>query len=635
MRQPYRATADEISKYQAPDSPVEVQLSTILAEHCGGGKSVRKSWDASLPAFARLLVDAGLGAIDMLIEYPMPGTSRSAADVVLAGIDPRDGAEIYFVVELKQWSTTRTGWGSERFVQVAGLPVKDHPIDQVRGYCEFMVNCIAELHARPHSIHGLAYLHNATRASVRNLFDRQPDQYGRLFTSSEDADLIGHLRERIVPAPAVVDQLLASDIRRRRGFFDTAREVLRGRTKIVLLDNQRLAAAAVLNEIKQASARDLTKKRIVLVTGGPGSGKSAIAIDIMNALRETPSTVIHATGSVSFTKTLRKYSGKSGPEVNALFSYFMQIYQKHGASDGVDVLICDEAHRVRRISDGQRIKKTGLSQIDELVSCARVPVFFLDEQQAVRPDEVGTVQMISKYAEEKGIQVRHIQLEDQFRCGGSADYLDWVRSLLGLRAGSYPAPWRGDDFTVRVASTPQEMEDFLKSRVDSGETARMMAGFCWEWNAPLPDKTLPNDVVIEDWARPWNKKGDKAVPSAPHAEFWATDPRGFGQIGCTYTAQGFEFDWAGVILGPDIGLEDHRLVVDATKNCDKPLKGTKDKPVFDQDVDRLIRNAYYVLLTRGLRGVVIYAVDPALRELLHELVDDRHRRRGDDGVVDL
>ncbi|MFE7719143.1 DNA/RNA helicase domain-containing protein [Nocardia rhizosphaerihabitans] len=635
MRQPYRATADEIAKYQSPDSPVETMLSAILAEHFGGGKAVRKSWDASLPVFARLLVNAGLGDIDMLIEYPMPNTALAAADVVLAGIDPRDGAQIYFVVELKQWSSTRTGWDSERFAQVPGLPVQNHPIDQVRGYCAFMANYVAELHSHPHAIHGVAYLHNATRASVRNLFDRQPDQYGRLFTGSDDADLIAYIRERITPAPAVVEELLDSEICRRQGFFDTAQEVLRGRSEIALLDNQRLAAAAVLNEVEQAAARDLTKKRLVVVTGGPGSGKSAIAIDIMNALRETTHTVVHATGSSAFTSTLRKHSDKRGSEVNALFTYFMQIYKNHGAGGGVDVLICDEAHRVRRISDGPRVKRSGLSQIDELVSCARVPVFFLDEQQAVRPDEVGTVEMIREYADQKGILVRHIQLEDQFRCGASADYIDWVRSLLGLRSGSYPAPWRGDDFTVRIASTPHEMERFLKARVDAGETARMTAGFCWEWSPPSADRTLPNDVVIDDWTRPWNKKGDAAVPSAAHSDLWATDPRGFGQIGCTYTAQGFEFDWAGVILGPDIGLGDDRLVVDPAKNCDKPLKGTKNKPVFDQDADRLIRNAYYVLLTRGLRGVVIYAVDPALRDLLHELVNDGYRRRRSTDAVAL
>ncbi|MEV0686632.1 DUF2075 domain-containing protein [Nocardia sp. NPDC050378] len=635
MRESFRATADEIAKYKPHGSRAEVLLSTMLAEHLGGGKSMKRSWDASLPVFAQRLVDAGLGDIDMLIEYPMPETAKSAADVVLAGIDPRDGTRIYFVVELKQWSITRPAWESAQFVEVAGLPVQNHPIDQVRGYCEFLTNYVAVLHGRSESIHGLVYLHNATRASVRNLFDRAPDRSGQLFTSSEDAALVAYLRERIAPAPEVVDELLSSDIRRCGGFFDTAGEILRGRSTIALLDNQRLAVAAVLNEIEQAAAPSNTRKRLVVVTGGPGSGKSAIALDIMNRLRDTRHSVVHATGSGAFTTTLRKYSDKRGAEVNALFTYFMRIYNNHRAT-GVEVLICDEAHRVRRVSDGPRVKKSGLSQIDELVSCARVPVFFLDEQQAVRPDEVGTMKMIREYADHHGIQVRHVELEDQFRCGASADYLDWVSSLLGLRAGAYPTSWRGDGFDVRIASTPQKMEDFLKSRVAAGETARITAGFCWEWNEPLDDRTLPADVVIGSWARPWNKKGPTVVPSAPHSEYWATDPRGFGQIGCTYTAQGFEFDWAGVILGPDIALGvDGRLDVDATKNCDKPLKGTKNKPVFDEDAERLIRNAYYVLLTRGLRGVVIYATDPDLRDLLHELVKVGPRRRASGSVVEL
>src|SRR5690606_28528396 len=161
--------------------------------------------------------------------------------------------------------------------------------------------------------------------------------------------------------------------------------------------------------------------------------------------------------------------------------------------------------------------------------------------------------------------------DEQFRCGGSRKYEQWVLRLLGLADGG-PTAWDDEDFELRLAGSPHELEAFLAAQQG---TARMTAGFCWPWSDPRPDQTLVNDVVIGEWARPWNVKNDRAVGDFPPRMYWASDPNGFGQVGCVYTAQGFEYDWNGVILGPDLTVRDGRLVTVRDANKDPAFKSRK------------------------------------------------------------
>ena len=172
---------------------------------------------------------------------------------------------------------------------------------------------------------------------------------------------------------------------------------------------------------------------------------------------------------------------------------------------------------------------------------------------------------------------------------------------------------------LAVVDSPFELETFLEGKRSQGYSARMSAGYCWPWTKKSPPgQPLPDDVRIGDWARPWNVYGDRAVAGAPPAALWATDPAGFGQVGCVYTAQGFEYDWSGVIIGPDLLWRQDRWIVDRAASKDPVFK----RSTPDTDVDRLIRNTYKVLLTRGMVGTVLYSTDAETRKKLRELVGD-------------
>ena len=149
----------------------------------------------------------------------------------------------------------------------------------------------------------------------------------------------------------------------------------------------------------------------------------------------------------------------------------------------------------------------------------------------------------------------------------------------------------------------------------------MTAGSCWRWSDPRPDGRLVDVVTIGGWSRPWNLRSERGVGGAPPSSLWASDPGGFGQVGCVYTAQGFEYHWNGVIVGPDLVWRTDRWVSRREFNKDPDFRSAKT--VSDETFDRLVRHVYKVLLTRGLTGTLLYSVDAETHAMLRRVVNPR------------
>jgi uncharacterized protein len=580
-----------------------------------------RSWSRSLPVLHADLRDAGLDDVEMLVEYQLPLTSKRA-DVVLAGRHPKSGVLSYVVIELKQWSAAERFEDSDNLVRVEQYGTRGitHPALQVAGYCDYLADFATVLSEFDHELAGAAYLHNATDLGVADLLELPRTRHGRVFTGQRRDEFISFLRKNLAgdSGPEAADVLLGSRIAPSKQLLALAAEEVQHREQFVLLDEQRDAYENVLYAVDRS--RRANTKTAIIVSGGPGSGKSVIALSLMGELSRQGRAVMHATGSRSFTQTLRRTAGARAPKVQKLFTYFNSFMAAE--PNDLDCLILDEAHRIRETSVSRYTRKElrsqGRPQVNELLTAARVPVFLLDQHQVVRPGEMGTTEDIAAHATALGMDVEHIDLNDQFRCGGSQLYVDWVLRLLGLVPGG-PVRWDGDDgFQVDVVDSPAELEYLLERRQTDGHSARMAAGYCWPWSDPTSEGRLVPDVAIDGWSKPWNLKGDRAVGGAPPAALWASDPAGFGQVGCIYTAQGFEYDHAGVIIGPDLVWRDGRWVSVRQANRDPDFKNRLK--VSDRDFDRLLRNVYKVLMTRGMRSASIYSTDPQTREFLRSLV---------------
>lgn len=447
------------------------------------------------------------------------------------------------------------------------------------------------------------------------LLDLQPQNGERLFTRSRRGQWLDYLRGRLAPGSGArsADLLEGSAIAPSQKLLELAADEIRQREQFVLFDQLQVAFRLVERAVHRA--RTSNQKTAVVISGGPGSGKSIIALSLVGELSRQGRTVLHATGSAAFTQTMRRVAGHRDRPVQGLFKYFNSFTDAE--TNGLDVLISDEAHRIRATSANRytpAAKRSDRRKVDELLDAARVPVFLLDEHQVVRPGEVGRRALIVEAAELAGLDVETVELDGQFRSGGSRAHEEWVLRLLGLRDGG-PVQWEGDDwFRVEVVDTPAELEQRLATAQVGGYAARMTAGFCWPWSE-AKDGRLVDDVRIGDWHRPWNNKSERRLDGAPPSYLWASEDGGFGQVGCVYTAQGFEYDWNGVIFGPDLVWRDDHLVSDVRASRDPVFRG-KAAAEFDANV----RNVYKVLLTRGMLGTVVTSTDPETRALLRQLV---------------
>lgn len=584
----------------------------------------RNAWKNSLPALAEVLCDADLGEVEVLIEYQMP-FSTLRADVVLAGTHPESGRPSYVVVELKQWSEAVLVPAAADLCLIGGSRNRAllHPVAQVRRYREYLEDFTALLNDGRNHVAGVAYLHNAQDRDVRELFGLT-DGKAHLFTHTTRGELIQHLQNHLSPLAGAAegDALLQSPFTPARQLMKAAADEIVDGGKFLLMDEQQVAASLVRRAADGSRAAD--RKEVIVVSGGPGSGKSLIALHLMSHFGRNGRNVLHATGSKSFTTTLQSVVRQRDPRTSKFFRYFLDF--RNVEKNALDVLICDEAHRIRRYSGGsgsRSVHRSGRTQLEELIDAARVPVFLLDEHQVVRPDEMGSVGAIDEAAKARGCIVRHVSLDDQYRCGGSRAYERWVRRLLGLEPGG-PVPWEPEpNFELLVADTPHQMESHLLSQQTAGYTARMTAGFCWRWSEPRSDGSLVDDVVIGGWRRPWNVKGNRSVGGAPPSTLWATESAGIGQIGCIYTAQGFEYSWNGTIFGPDLVWRGDRWQTVRSENKDLSLR-----EATPEDFVRLIRNTYKVLLTRGLAGTVLFSTDAETQAMLRSLVAGTPLERG-------
>ena len=597
-------------------------MATMLATtgHRASSGEIR-SWNASLPILANDLISAGLGKVEILVEHQLPLTSKRV-DAVLAGVHPKSGEPSFVVVELKQWSSAEIFEDDPRLVLIDAYgprPVA-HPLEQVNGYRQYMLDFLPALEGRERSFCAVAYLHNATDAGISDLRELPDSEFVRMFSGQRKSQFLDFLCTKFDPEVSgrfAADELLSMKAGPSKQLLAVAAGEIRDREQFVLLDEQKLAFDLVLHEVERARAADT--KTVVIISGGPGSGKSVIALSLLGELARQGRSVIHATGSRSFTMTLRTVAGKGSTRVKSLFKYFNSFMEAERNS--LDVVILDEAHRIRETSVNRYTKaalRAARPQLDELIACARVPVFLLDENQVVRPGELGTVKEIEDFAQSLGLRVQKIELDAQFRCGGSQAYVNWVERLLGLKPGG-PIAWDGDEyFELFTARSPGELEHRLEDARANGFGSRISAGYCWPWSEPNQDGSLVPDVRIGEWAKPWNLRGDRSIGGAPPSALWATDPAGWGQVGCVYTAQGFEYDWNGVILGPDFVWRTDRWVSVRAENKDPDFKSLKTVP--PEEFERLVTNVYKVLLTRGMVGTIIHSVDAETQNFLEGLI---------------
>ncbi|HNX49475.1 MAG TPA: DUF2075 domain-containing protein [Thermoanaerobaculaceae bacterium] len=564
------------------------------------------SWRNSLQAICNVIQYSHFDDNGLILEYQLPFSSKRL-DFMITGRDTLSAANAV-IVELKQWSEAQPSSIEGCVATFVGGRIRDelHPSIQVGQYYQYLADCHTAFSSGDIGLAACSYLHNVQFDPASEFFHpRHSDALGRhpLFTGDRTTDLAEFLgsRVRCGDGTSVLRTVLESKYRASKKLLDHTAEMVDAQQAYVLLDEQLVVFNSVLAQAKAGFHE--RQKVVVLVQGGPGTGKSIIALNLIGRLSRLGYNAIHATGSKAFTENIRKIVGS---RAGSQFRYFFNLASAQ--RDEVDVLVCDEAHRIRATSSVPRQRRiSDKTQIEDLILAAKVAVFFIDDLQIVRPGEVGSSDLIRSAAAKLGARVYEYKLEAQFRCAGSDAFVDWVDNTLGVRPTASDTWEQTEVFDFRIIDSVEELEGRIREKAAAGFTARLAAGFCWPWSDPLPDGTLAPDVVVGTWQRPWNAKADagRLRRGIPKSNFWASDPAGIEQVGCVYTAQGFEFDYIGVIFGKDLRYDPkaEMWIGDQSVSEDAVVKRAKENFVD------LVKNTYRVLLTRGIKGCYVHFMD--------------------------
>lgn len=576
------------------------------------GPSVRNSWQNSLSRVRDVIEIAELVDNMIALEYEIP-YNQSRLDCLLFGENPKGQANM-LLMELKQWSNVSALPEDGNFVETfvgGGDRIVPHPSQQVKGYDNYLRHFVYELHGPlPIHLHSCVYCHNYTRVEDGGLFD---PKYADLTVeypvyTKEDAVVLGNRIKQLLAAGngfEIFNRFMQSEIKPSENLLRNVSKIIQNDSVFSLLNEQLVAKNLIWSKVKKFKKKH--EKSVIIVQGGPGTGKSLIALNLLAEAAQRKMTVFYGCKSKSFIEGLKKLVGGDG---QMLFSNLLRFLPSRMDENEIDLLLVDEAHRIERSSNFQYTRegdRTDMPQIDQLIRCSKISVFFLDDRQNVRSNEIGRSSLLREAAARLGGSLSEVTLLSQFRCMGSNDYLLWLESVLGY-SDEKRMLRKADNFDFKIFSSPDEIYSFIVQREkEKPNSARMVAGFCWPWSNELDGNgELRKDVVIGNFKMPWETH-DKISPPRGYVRWyeWAFRTEGVKQIGCIYTAQGFEFDYIGVIIGKDLVYDSrtNSLKGDVSATADPSLKrnGT--------NFDTYVKNIYRTLLSRGMKGCYVYFID--------------------------
>ena len=589
-------------------------------------KSEFRSWENSLTYMYKVLNDRQIpDDAGIAIEYNIPQTSKRV-DFLISGYDAQE-KEGVAIVELKQWETIRPVDSMDALVETftggANRTVV-HPSYQAWSYAQLIRDYNAVVQDHEISLSPCVCMHNYIRHESDPIDLEQYAPYyeeAPVFTKGQLALLRDFIRRIVVKGDnkEILYRIEKGKIRPSKSLQDTIASMLKGNREFIMIDEQKVAYEEILR-CAELCQKDF-KKRTIIVQGGPGTGKSVIAVNLLAELTQRDQLVQYVSKN-SAPRDVYKQKLKGSVKVSSIDNMFKGsgTFTETGRNM-IHTLLVDEAHRLNEKSGMFRNK--GENQIKEIIHSSFCSVFFIDESQRVTMDDIGSVEEIRRWAEEEGSIVSELELLSQFRCNGSDGYLAWLDHTLGIRdTANYDL--EGIDFDIRVFDSPKEVRDLIVEKNMADNRARMLAGYCWEWDKKQANNTDYHDIRIGDFEMSWNLNG-----GAP----FAISDTSVNEIGCIHTSQGLEFDYVGVIIGDDLRYENGSVVTDFTKRArtDQSLKGIKklykaDPEQAEARADEIIRNTYRTLLTRGMKGCYIYCTDDGLRDYLRGRLTAYERR---------
>ncbi len=573
------------------------------------------SWKNSLSAMERIVGRSKIPPkAGVAIEYNIPATAKRV-DFILSGYG-KNKTSTMAIIELKQWefaeATSKDAIVKTRFGK--SLVETTHPSYQAWSYAELLRSYNVEVYENNIKVNPCAYLHNykASSGVLNEPFYSNHTSLAPLFLK-EDAEALRNFLEnqiQIGDEGEIIDRIETSELKPSKQLSESIAAMLRGNAEFTMIDEQKIVFEEALflsEEVKKSG------KSVLIVEGGPGTGKSVVAINLLVALLNRNLNVRYVSKNAApravyeskLTGTIKK--SKFSTLLSGSSSYI------ETTKDEYDVLLIDEAHRLNQFSG--LYGNLGENQVKELIHASKSSIFFLDEDQRVTLKDVGSFDEIEKWANKEKAKITKLQLQSQFRCNGSDGYLAWLDHILQIKRTAN-IDLNGIPYEFKVFDSPSDLKDAIEAKNRDSVKARLVAGYCWEWKSKKDPRDF--DIVFPEFnfRMKWNLTEDGSL--------WIMKPESIEQIGCIHTCQGLELEYVGVIIGNDLQLDgDGKVITDPNRRAkqDNTIKGyktlLKNYPIEgSQKIDRIIKNTYRTLMTRGMKGCYVYAIDENLRGYL-------------------
>ena len=581
-----------------------------------------RAWENSMEYMYKVLNDQEIpDNAGIAIEYNIPQTSKRV-DFLISGYD-KENKENVVIVELKQWDKIEAIDGKDALVETyTGNALRQvvHPSYQAWSYAALIKDYNQSVQEKRILLKPCAYLHNYRRRKMDPLDAEQYDIYQEdapAFTRGQVDKLRAFIKKSVVKGDnkEILYEIEHGKIKPSKSLQDAIANMIKGNQEFVMLDEQKVVYENILTASRKCM--DDGEKRVIIIQGGPGTGKTVVAINLLAKLTNEDQFCQYVSKNSAprnvYQKKLKGELRKSS--IDNMFKG-SGIYTE-AEEDIVDTILVDEAHRLNEKSG--MFHNMGENQIKEIIHAARCSVFFIDESQRVTINDIGSVDEIKKWAELEGAHIEMMELVSQFRCNGSDGYLAWLDNTLDIRE---TANWDLEeiDYDFRIMDSPEEMRELiLEKNKSSHNRARILAGYCWDWLKDGVNDSDVHDIKINNFEISWNLKNSTT---------FAIDEDSVNEAGCIHTSQGLEFDYVGVIIGDDLRYDDGKMITDFTKRAktDQSIKGIKKMYKENPEkavkiADEIIKNTYRTLMTRGMKGCYVYCTDSKLAEHMKECLD--------------
>ena len=615
----YSGTKKEFMHSVDEDSiAAEIQYTMMVKMGRRPSDNEFRAWNNSLEYMYKVLNDEGIpNDSGVAIEYNIPQTSKRVDFIISGYSDKEEGNAV--IIELKQWDKIESVNSADALVKtyIGGANrLHVHPSYQVWSYSKMIEDYNQSVQDSKIKLSPCAYLHNYIRKENDPLDASQYRIYlddAPAFTKGEVSKLREFIKKCIRKGDnrEILYQIDHGKIRPSKSLQNAITGMLKGNKEFTLLDEQKVIYEQILKWAEQSLKNE--EKRTIIVEGGPGTGKTVLAINLLAKLTKMGQ--------------FAQYTSKNSAPRNVYLAKLKGAFKKSSVdnmfkgsgvytdapSNSVHTILADESHRLNEKSG--MFHNKGENQVKEIINASYCSVFFIDESQRVTIEDIGSVEEIEKWAHQLGSAVERVQLQSQFRCNGSDGYLAWLDDVLGIReTANYNLD--GIDFDFKVFDKPEEVRDLIFEKNKVNNRSRILAGYCWNWDKQGQNNTNVHDIKIGSFAMSWN---------LGNSTTYAIDETSVNEVGCIHTSQGLEFDYVGVIIGKDLRYANGQVITDFTQRArtDNSLKGIKSLNKKDlvrahKIADEIIKNTYRTLMTRGMKGCYVYCCDEALANYLKE-----------------